>query len=119
MDKNKEITNNPITTVSKLFFVGKGDNTMFRILIQIQFGLLLIRIQEGENNQQKKKTAKKLCVVSCSFWGTGGFSCSLTALHRGLRMKKIWHFFKFLIIKNLDLNPYKDSPKSLVRIRIQ
>jgi hypothetical protein len=31
MDKNDEITNNPITTASKLFFVGEGDNTMFRI----------------------------------------------------------------------------------------
>ncbi len=70
MDKNKEITHNPITTASKLFFVGEGDNTMFRILIQIQFGLLLIRIQEGKNNQQKKKTMKKFFVVSCSFWGT-------------------------------------------------
>ncbi len=55
MDKNEEIINNPIKTASKLFFVGDGDNTMFRILIQIQFGLLLIRIQEGKNNQQKRK----------------------------------------------------------------
>jgi hypothetical protein len=31
MDKNKEITNNPITSVSNLFFVWEGDNTMFRI----------------------------------------------------------------------------------------
>jgi hypothetical protein len=31
IDKIKEITNDPITTASKLFFVGEGDNTMFRI----------------------------------------------------------------------------------------
>jgi hypothetical protein len=55
MDKNKEITNNPITTASKLFFVGEVENTMFRVLIQIQFGLLLIRMEEGKNYQQKGK----------------------------------------------------------------
>jgi hypothetical protein len=64
-----------------------------------------IRIQEVKNDPKMIKQLSNFMFLSagCSFWGTGRFSCRMTAFHGSLRIKilhfvnpKHKHFFQLL-----------------------